>query len=1068
MTTSPRLVRSLCLLLGLSLASAADVTVDSPVTATGAGTTATADDAGTAAQLLQKLPQVPELAIDGAKVVWKANGASATVVGYDDDSQDPLLDTVLGPMKVAHELVEGHRTAVLAVLSTLGDKAKAAGLAAKDLTIGDGALTGPRLSGTGVLVVPGGVLKLQPKPDHDRKAEIAALSAAVKALLAQDAATKLDDIARHSLDDVVLKLEHPDGNEPVDEIAPSFARRQVRHGWLRRWYRAAPAAAAEMAVENGVATVAKMAPVLAYAGDGMRLEQMQDAFGSGGWVFTTPQKVLYIKDEARPEMLGEDTGLKVIVELPPGADPANGAAQAVAARSLHDDQVVATWSASRGFQADASAWTDAVQPRGRDLLPDAIPPHIVLSGLNGDVAALAVPNGLLRPAKDTPLGKDSQAESDRFLTDAAHLLTGPAQLDLVGEYLFSYVYPSPDSSHPELMGNKQLKSNVQQTVWQTCGNAAGGTMHGDCADIAELYQTITLRQGIDPVVIGLPEHAACAWAIKKNDGWDVDILQTGPPLTFHDTELPTTLEKAFKSFDPGMPFDANQLPLLLRFSGEVSRSEWALSWRIFKDRDYFKVMTDVQRDWHYETYQRGIATMKGLIAAGDDDNANYRELSGLYNFTGQYDLCAEYHEKAMARTDDPVSKLYMTVELVQHLLDAKKPDEAKAAADDVLDKQMPALADKIGASGLQVGLNLVAVCLASGGGPGLSHTADRAMNQLHKPLSDLTERLATWVEKRFDQNNWDNSPELRSIKGLIAGYCGTITAMIAQRVKAHKDPDDLSKALTASEERWLSTIAFRDVETDASVLEKYAAAAQWYQALLGEDAFDKLLEAATPPTAAIPLAEHANRVSGDAQMQKDLPWIRISVPYWYGRLAELFGKDNATIDAAKVAHICARLAEARTESAAIGLADPIFEGQALLGVEIGALIAKDDKALRAALTLVASRNDKAFRDDAAQWLGDAARFIPPADYAKVLKAWQDTNDYKPKYFWIAWRAALNQAPEQALMAAKLAAERFKDDPAFAEEYGFMKQVLATQAAAAKAATAAATAPATSAAAAPGQ
>jgi hypothetical protein len=789
-------------------------------------------------------------------------------------------------------------------------------------------------------------------------------------------------------------------------------------------------------------------------------------------VFTTPQKVAISHDEPRPEMLGEDTGLTVVIDLPPGTDPAAGAAKAVAARSLHDGVVVASWSATAGFTADRRAWAAAEAFRGEDLLPHAIPPHILLSGLDGDVAALAVPGGLLRPAQDAPVAstagpKDgatdgNHADSDRFLTDAAHLLPDAAQLDLVGEYLFAYVYPSPDSAHPELMGNKQLKSNVQQTVWQTCGNAAGGIMHGDCADIAELYQTITLRQGIDPVVIGLPEHAACAWADQVHDGWRVQVLQTGPPLAFTDAELPGCLEKTFKSFDPGMTFDANQVPLLLRFSGEVSRSDWALSWRIFKDRDYFTVMTDVQRDWHYETYQRGVATMKGLIAAGDDDNANYRELSGLFSFTGQYDLCAEYHRKAMDRTADPVSKLYMSVELVGHLLDAGKADQAKAVADDVLDQQLPALKDQLDAAYFQVGLDLVSTALAMDNGPGLPETAERAMGEVAAPtLGDMTNWLANWVKQNYahKKDAWDNNTELHSMRGLVAAYAGVVTEMTARRQRAHQPPDALGQAMQASVERWLAVVAFRDVENDSEVMQRYAAAGRWYEAQLGTEAFDRMLDGVAVPTAAIPLDEHQQRQAGDAQVQRDLPWIRASVPYWYGRLSELFRRDRTTIDRAQVARITARIAEARSAGAALGMADPIYEGQALLGAEVAALIARDDAGLRAALAAVAKRNDKQFRDDAAQWLGDAARFIPPQEYAAVLKAWQDTNDYKPKYFWIAWRAALNHAPEQALMAAKLAAERFSDDPAFAEEYGYMKQVLAAQATAqAAGATASAAAP----------
>ncbi len=87
------------------------------------------------------------------------------------------------------------------------------------------------------------------------------------------------------------------------------------------------------------------------------------------------------------------------------------------------------------------------------------------------------------------------------------------------------------------------------------------------------------------------------------------------------------------------------------------------------------------------------------------------------------------------------------------------------------------------------------------------------------------------------------------------------------------------------------------------------------------------------------------------------------------------------------------------------------------------------------------KNDKRLRDDTAQWLGDCVRALGVEWYAKVLACWKDELDYKPKYFWIAWRAALNGAPKHALMVAKLAAERFADDKDFAEEYAFMRTLL---------------------------
>ena len=41
----------------------------------------------------------------------------------------------------------------------------------------------------------------------------------------------------------------------------------------------------------------------------------------------------------------------------------------------------------------------------------------------------------------------------------------------------------------------------------------------------------------------------------------------------------------------------------------------------FPEPDYAATMIDVQRDWHYQTYQRAIHKMLKMIEDGDTDNA---------------------------------------------------------------------------------------------------------------------------------------------------------------------------------------------------------------------------------------------------------------------------------------------------------------------------------------------------------------------------------------------------------------------------------------------------------------
>ena len=86
-------------------------------------------------------------------------------------------------------------------------------------------------------------------------------------------------------------------------------------------------------------------------------------------------------------------------------------------------------------------------------------------------------------------------------------------------------------------------------------------------------------------------------------------MQTGPTHEFIDEELPESLRKAYTSFDASETFDPNGLGLLLRFSGENTRSSWRLSYRIFAEKEYADAMIAVQKDWHYQTYLQGINTI---------------------------------------------------------------------------------------------------------------------------------------------------------------------------------------------------------------------------------------------------------------------------------------------------------------------------------------------------------------------------------------------------------------------------------------------------------------------------
>ena len=107
-----------------------------------------------------------------------------------------------------------------------------------------------------------------------------------------------------------------------------------------------------------------------------------------------------------------------------------------------------------------------------------------------------------------------------------------------------------------------------------------------------------------------------------------------------------------------------------------------------------------------------------------------------------------------------------------------------------------------------------------------------------------------------------------------------------------------------------------------------------------------------------------------------------------------------------------------------------------------AMATEDEALLSQLLRTTRDRGDKRWRDDTAQILGDLAHTASLEWYARILEIWDTELDYKPKIYWMAWRAALNDAYDHALLVAQYAAERYADDPAFVEEYEFMVELFA--------------------------
>jgi len=1024
------LVLSLLCLVGVSAEETAPAAA---VASEPAAAPATAPEP-TAEQLKALLPAVPTLSERQGGLWWDdGKGSSYRIVALDDKGQ-ARLEAEIGQVAVPRKLIADGRTDALTALPKLVAQAQAGKATEAAYTLAEGIMTGIHLRSPEVLVLSEGVLRKVPAPTIGRGAEITRLEQLIGEGRKALDASPFDALGRKTIADILRRLPLSDEAEKfeVDEVLPSFARRVVRGGWLMQTFKSDPWVGK---VDQALDAAETLAPVTLFEGAGLRLAEVKNAFGEGGWVLSTPSRLSYARPHAAAMYAqnAKELNLTVVIDLPPGADPVSDGAKALGARVFQGSRPLATWTRDGGLHSDEAQWRAAVPDHGPkvddNVAKGFLPPHLVITDLDGDVHLMVTAHGVLAPPRD-----GGQAEAERFLKDAAKALPDAPHLDLVGEYLFYYVYDSPDTRFPTLIGNKLVKGDIHQTANQTLASTTAGMCRGDCDDLAELYQAIAEQQGRTAHIITLPSHAALAFAEKRDDGWHTFILQTGQPRQFVADDLPESLRKAYLSFDESDNFDPNGLGLLLRFSGENTRGPWRLSWRIFAEPKYAETMIDVQKDWHYSTYQRGIHKMLDLIKSGDDDTANYRELSGLYGFTGQYPLAAKYHEQALARTDDAESRLYASSELIGHLFEADRDADARAVALQLLDDQLPKMQKQLGQRQVQFGFQLANV-LINGKAYDL---ASRAIKEtLLEDMSKQIESVGQWLASpQFNQRRWEAAEQLRRLQQM---YVGTGLQLLAGAGPEALPGDAILQKVVRNAQDWLNQVAFHDIDEDEDVLSRYATAGTFYAAVLGEERLLSMLASAELPAKAE--RTHAERVGGLAQVNLDLPWIKLSVPFWLGRLQQRFEREKDTIDKPSAIALGRNVAASYAHAGTLGFEAPFLDYEAHIGALITALLAQDEPALRERLRHVKEKDDKRLRDDTAQWLGDVARFLPMDWYQTVMKCWIEEVDYKPKYFWIAWRAALTKAPAHALYVAKLAAERFSDDPAFAEEYAFMRTVL---------------------------
>jgi hypothetical protein len=971
----------------------------------------------TAADALADLPASPGIARSDAGSRWHA----LPITGLDQ-ARDVVVEVAGRSVRVTRALVAQDDAMAAAALPSLLARAAAAG--AHDASVG--LLTGIHLRSTDVLVLPGAVLRrTSPAPttnDGRRTAVTTAAAALVAALERSAVAPPVQAALRRlltTLDQAVAEGE---------EFRPSLGRRLILQGWLDGILGTLPELAA---LREAVRAAEDLTVSERWSGDDHLLEDLRDAFGRRVLTLRSPT------GSARAQMHAassyDTTPTRMVVQrFPAGSDPLSDELP-LAAECWWGRKQLATWSAESGLRRDPVAWRLALADDGPGVDDDAVvdwrPPHVVLTDAHGAVTALCTAHGVLRPA-----AAGGVEERERFLADAARLCPDAAHLDLVGQYLFAYVHDSPDPTRPDLIGIRDSKGDIHQTIDQTIATVCAGVMRGDCDDLSEIYHALLTRQGHLPQVFNLPRHAACGWSLRQGDRWTTQILHTGQPLAFHGETLEQSLAQAFGHFDQENTDNGTLVHVLLRFAGENTRSPYRLGSRIMQDAGYARTMIAVQRDWHYHTYAQGIAAMRRMIADGDRTSANWSELAGLYRRTGQWRAAVAAERESLALIDDATARLDGHLALISLMVRGGQPQEAEQETRALL----ATLEQRFARDQPELYLRVI-------------HSLHRrlddekhgalAQDLLRKHLLPHLERrrpeLTRWVRTRFDARAWmRQAGELRSQAGSL------IAATIAGLERHREDlaTDGELRRLLQFSEGWLSDLAFVDQSDRDAIMASYGAVGQLTSALLGEAVLDSLIAQTAEPT--VWHSHHHQRSGGPAQLRRDLPWIRISVPFWSQRLSALLGKRDVLLDESAALDLIRHLRSAIAANQRLAI-DPSGEDQTLRWVAlIEALLRRDEDQLRTALRAYAERQDRRSDEMVTNNLEAMAQHLSPTWFCRVLSLWDETAATKPGYFALAWGCAVRGRIPQALEAGALAARRFADDPAFVAEYAYLQHVLA--------------------------
>ena len=936
-----------------------------------------------------------------------------------------VLDTDAGLVEIAWSLADPAFDAPLAALAALQAAAPSSGTRAARLRF-------EPLLGATVLETRGGFVHEGRSWQRDASGPLrdaarahaerahAELREARAELDAWIESSELGEPGRAALRDTLARLDLRDA-EAKGYPAPSALRRMLRHGWLDRLTRGDPRAAR---LREAVERASVLQPLERTRAGEAAIEQLEDAFGHTARTLRSAAATRYEVALEDPAYFAEAPDTTLVVDLPAGADPLAAAPRPLAARVFQDRVPIASWDEAEGFRGWPERWQRRAIPPAEErdgwVLRDAIPAHVRITSARGDVQRLITAYGALEPERAS-----SSEAREAWLNAAARALPDAAHLDLLGEFLFAYAHDSPEPHWPELLGTPQRLGDIHQTTAQTLATEAGGMYRGDCDDLSELYQEIAKRQGRNAHLIGLPAHAALAWAEPDADGsWRTYVLQTAPPLAVRGDTLEKSLEETYRSFDAEAPLHADQLEVLLRFAGDNTRDTYYLSSRIFADSAYARRMIDLQENWHGWTLGRGLRLAESEAARPGAAVAELLELGSLLERTGQLAASAAVLGRALAQSRGGAERAELAIQQVEVLFDAGQADAARRVVGQLLDTWIPELERGEDALELTLRTRLADALLTRG--------RDRAAG-----LEILAQRIAPVLARR---RHWYRSSEERYRIEEFMELAVSALHDTSQTALSHGDD---WRALSKLAGEWLAGPAFVALQASESVLKAYGLLGRYLEAVEGVERYRVLARAAAPPTSAE--RDHAAVVRRPGQVRIDAGWVGVSPHYWWSALLDLVAFDRRTLARRDALELAMQLRVARVRAEELGLGHASFAGYLLQSEIATALAANDLPRLRSALAGARESGDWERGKTAAFWVEEIGRRLPLERFESAMDGAIVELRSRPLLLQIAWRAMRAGATQHALAAAQAAARASPKDAILAEEYAFMRQLAAARA-----------------------